>query len=202
LALTIPSAVLLAIGLEPVITRAFPAFSAADVGLVVWVTRLYLAGLTGHALLEIASRSFYAQQEARVPLYAAAINTGIFILLAIILTQAIGAGGIALAGTIAFTGEALVLLWLLSRRFSGLLRSRATLLRTGIATVLGGFLVYGLIEWAPIPALFASLGGMLLGFMLAILCVLPELKDFMRLGRQSAPAKGTLLTERPTPTAP
>jgi putative peptidoglycan lipid II flippase len=202
LALTIPSAVLLAIGLEPLITRAFPAFSASDVALVVWVTRLYLAGLTGHALLEIASRSFYAQQEARIPLYAAAINTGIFVGLAIILTQAIGAGGIALAGTIAFTGEALVLLWLLARRFPGLARSRSTLLRTGIATVLGGVLVYALIEWAPIPALFGSLAGMVAGLLLAIFFVLPELKDFMRLGRKSSPDTPPVVIDSPTPAGP
>src|SRR5690606_33048272 len=61
LALTIPAAILLAMGLRPLVERAFPVYSAAEVDLIVWITQLYLAGLTGHALLEIGSRSFYAQ---------------------------------------------------------------------------------------------------------------------------------------------
>ena len=185
LALTIPSAILLAVGLRPLIVRAFPAFSAADINLVVWVTRLYLAGLSGHALLEIASRSFYAQQNARTPLYAAAFNTGIFVLLAVSLTRLMGAAGIALAGSVAFTAEALVLLWLLGRRFPGLLRSRDTLLRVVLASLAGALFLYVLIQWGPLPALFASLGGMLAGLLIVVFFIRPELRDFIHLGRQA-----------------
>lgn len=187
LAFTIPAAVLLALGLRPLVERGFPAFTPEQVELVVWVTRLYLAGLTGHALLEIASRSFYAQQDARTPLLAAALNTGFFILLAIGLTNQIGAGGIALAATLSFTGEALALLWLLARRYTGLVRSRQTLLRTLAATVGGGLLLYAFLRWAPLPAIYASLGGMTLGLGLAILFILPEIRDFIRLGSQVQP---------------
>ncbi len=187
LAVTIPSAVLLAIGLRPLIERGFSAFTPQQVDLVVWVTRLYLAGLTGHALLEIASRSFYAQQDARTPLIAAAINTVFFILLALGLTRTIGAGGIALASTLAFTGEAVALLWLLARRFPSLSDSGRTLLRTAVATLLGALLLWATLTWLPLPALYASLGGMALGLGLAILFVLPDLKNFMRLGSQVNP---------------
>ncbi len=187
LAFTIPSAVLLAIGLRPLLERGFPAFTTAQVELVVWITRLYLAGLTGQALLEIASRSFYAQQDARTPLVAAGINTGIFVLLAIVLTNSIGAGGIALAATLAFTGEALALLWLLARRFPGLVRSSSTLLRTGLATALGALLLYALLRWVPLPGLYISLFGMTLGLAVTIFFILPEIRDFIRLGSQVTP---------------
>ena len=40
-------------------------FDGAGSQLVLWVTRAYLLGLCGHALLETATRSFYAQQDAR-----------------------------------------------------------------------------------------------------------------------------------------
>lgn len=188
LALCIPATILLAVGLHPLVTRAFPAFSPDQVDLVVWVTRLYLAGLTGHALLEIASRSFYAQQDARVPLYAAAVNTGVFIAMAVALTSAIGAGGIALAGTLAFSGEALLLLWLLARRYPGLMRSGSTLMRTGLATVAGGGLIFALMRWAPISQLVSALAGMTLGMMIALIFILPELREFIRLGRQTTSA--------------
>lgn len=185
-AFTIPAAVLLAVGLQPLVEGAFSAFTPEQVELVVWVTRLYLAGLAGHALLEIASRAFYAQQNATTPLWAAALNSIAFIGLAVVLANVMGAGGIALAGTIAFTAEALLLLWLLGRKFRGLLRSRDTLLRVAATSVVGGLLTYALLEFAPIPALFASLIGMSLGALIAVAFILPELKAFTRLGRQVA----------------
>jgi putative peptidoglycan lipid II flippase len=200
LALTIPAAVLLAVGLKPLLARAFPAFNAAEVELVVWVTQLYLAGLAGHALLEIASRSFYAQQNALVPFYAAAINSIAFIILAIGLTSLMGAGGIALAGSIAFTAEALVLLWLLNRRFQGILASRDTLVRTGLATLASAVFVFALINWLPVPVLVAATGGMVIGLLAALAFVLPELRTFLRLGSQISAAPQ--ITETPVQPSP
>lgn len=196
LAFTIPAAIILGIGLQPLLERAFPAFSAEQVELVVFVTRLYLAGLSGHALLEIASRSFYAQQNAVLPLYAAALNALAYIVLAILLSDLMGAGGIAFAGTIAFTAEALLLLWLLRRSYPAILQSRATLLRVLAGSLLSGLSVYGLMLFAPLPALFAALLGMLVGTVIALPFILPELKVFALLGRQIAKPQ---LAEEPQP---
>jgi putative peptidoglycan lipid II flippase len=186
LALTIPAAVLPMLGLRPLLARAFPAFDTGQLELVIWITRLYLAGLVGHALLEIASRSFYAQQNATIPLYAAALNSIAYILLAIGLTSFMGAGGIALAGSIAFSAEALILLWLLGRRFDGLLASRDTLKRVGLATLGSAGFVYAMVQWAPVPALFGALGGMAIGLLFVMFFILPELRTFLRLGSQVA----------------
>jgi putative peptidoglycan lipid II flippase len=186
LALTIPAAVLLGIGLRPLLARAFPAFDASQLELVIWITRLYLAGLTGHALLEIGSRSFYAQQNATTPLYAAGLNSVAYIILAIALTSYMGAGGIALAGSIAFTAEALFLLWLLGHRFQGLTDSRDTLKRVSLATLGSAAFVYVVVHWLPISGLIASLGGMAVGMLAVILFILPELRTFLRLGSQAA----------------
>ncbi len=184
LALTIPAAVLLGVGLRPLLARAFPGFDSGQVDLVVWITQLYLAGLIGHALLEIASRAFYAQQNALIPLFAAGLSSMAFIILAIVLTSLMGAAGIALAGSLAFTSEALILLWLLNRRFEGAIASRNTLKRVGLATVAGAVFVYAAIHWAPLPALLTSLGGMAVGMLFVMLFVLPELKTFLQLGTQ------------------
>jgi putative peptidoglycan lipid II flippase len=62
-ALTIPVAVILAVGMRPLLAFAF-GFDAAGTDLLLWVARGFLAGLLGHSLLEIAARSFYAQQDA------------------------------------------------------------------------------------------------------------------------------------------
>lgn len=178
LALTIPAALLLGIGLRPLVAIAFPIYTPDEVELIVWITRLYLVGLTGHALLEIGSRSFYAQQNARTPLWAAGINSALFIALAIALTRGMGAGGIALAGTIAFTLEALALLWLLARQYPGLGETGSTLLRTAAGCLLGGGLLYALLHWTPLPALYAALGGMVLGMLLAMAVLWPDIKVF------------------------
>ena len=119
LALTIPIAVLIAIGIPPVVRIL--GFDAAGTAMVVWTARAYLLGLMGHSLLEVSARAFYAQQNARTPLIAAALTTTAFIILAIILGSLLGAPGIGLANALAFTGEAILLWVLLNRRYSGIL---------------------------------------------------------------------------------
>ena len=85
-------ALILAIGLEPLIPAIF-GFDAQGSHLVLWATRAYLLGLMGHALLETASRSFYAQQDARTPLYLAALNAAVYIVAAVSLSRVVGRGG-------------------------------------------------------------------------------------------------------------
>ena len=74
LALTIPAAVLVAVGIRPVV--GLLGFDAAGTEVVVWVTRGYLVGLMGFSLIEVASRAFYAQQNAMIPLGANFIDHG------------------------------------------------------------------------------------------------------------------------------
>ena len=62
LALTVPSAILLSIGIEPLI--GILGFDITGTRLVVWTVRAYMAGLIGHSLLEVAVRAFYARQKA------------------------------------------------------------------------------------------------------------------------------------------
>lgn len=189
LALTIPSAVLLGVGLRPLVTAAFPAFDSQGVEMVVSATRIFLIGLTGHALLEISARSFYAQQNAKVPLYAAALNSGVYIVLAIFLSSKLGHVGIALANTVAFSLEAAVLLWLLNRSYPGLLKVRDTAIRVGLVSLSVGVGLYALLSWAPIAPLYLSLGGMLGGLGIAALFIRPELRLFAQIGSSKEVAK-------------
>ena len=89
LALTIPAAVLVAVGIRPIV--GILGFDAAGTELVVWVTRGFLVGLMGHSLIEVASRAFYAQQNALIPLGASFMATVIFVILAIGLGYTLGA---------------------------------------------------------------------------------------------------------------
>ena len=140
LALTIPVAAIIAVGITPVVRIL--GFDAAGTAMVVWTARAYLLGLMGHSLLEISARAFYAQQNARTPLIVAALTTFTFIVLAVVLGQRLGAPGIGLANALAFTGEAILLWILLNQRYSGILQAGGTLVRALLAAACGGAVVF------------------------------------------------------------
>ncbi len=187
IAVTIPVAFLLIAGISPLAQAAF-GFSPEETARVVLASRLYLFSLTGHALLEIGARSFYAQQDAKTPLMAAAINAVLYILLALLLTNLLGFAGIPLANILSFTFEALLLLWLLNRRFPGILKVANTLLRTAVVSVIISFCLYAAIYFSPIsrlevfPQAAASAGLMLVGLGIVIPFILPELRILLKLG--------------------
>ena len=66
LTLTIPIAVIAAVVILPVI-QTLLGFTLSDATWVAAVTRIFLLGIVGHALVELFVRSFYAMQKPRVP---------------------------------------------------------------------------------------------------------------------------------------
>ena len=183
LAVTIPVAALMAIGIRPLVQIAFD-FNAAETSMVVAATRIYLLGLASHTLLEIGSRSFYAQKNAKIPLLAAAINAFLYLFIALLLAKQIGFTGIALANTIAFTFEALLLLLLLNRKHPEILKVKDTLIRVFIPTALFSGLFYLILNYVNFSPLIVSLTGMALGFIVIIYFIRPEIKLVLKLGKQ------------------
>ncbi len=180
LALTLPAAVLMMVGIRPLIAAAF-GFDPAGTDLVTWAARAYLIGLVGHSLLEVAARAFYARQNARTPLLATALNALVFVALSTLLFRRLGAMGIALSNSLAFSLEALLLLILLARLFPGLARERRTLLRVGTGTALAGALAYAVTQGLPAGPLPAALAGLTLGGALALPFIWPEIRQLARL---------------------
>ena len=180
LALTIPAAVLVAVGIRPIV--AILGFDAAGTDMVVWVTRGFLVGLMGHSLIEVASRAFYAQQNALIPLGASFLATVAFVGLAIGLGYALGAPGIALANGLAYTGEAALLWYLLNRRFIGVVAVRNTLMRAVPVAMACGLLVFGLSR-LPLPGSDLLLGvvALVAGALLALPFIMPELKLLVKM---------------------
>ncbi len=179
LALTIPATALLAVGLGPVIPAVF-GFNAQGSELVLWATRAYLLGLIGQSLLEIAARAFYAQQDARTPLFLAALNAGMYLVVAISLGKWLGVPGIALASSVAFTTEALLLLLILNRRFPGVLHVGKTLLRVTLASLAGAALTLAVLQ-LPLPSLPLALVSMTAGGLLILPFIWPEIKLLVKL---------------------
>jgi len=175
LALTIPGAVLVAVAIRPLV--GILGFDAAGTEMVVWVTRGFLIGLMGYSLIEVASRAWYAQQNALIPLGASFLTMIAFVFLAIGLGLTLGAAGIALANGLAFTGEAVLLWYLLNRRFVGVVAVRNTLLRVIPAAILSGLLVYGMMHLSlPVSSIIQGVVALGVGGLLVLPFILPELK--------------------------
>ncbi|MCJ7703094.1 MAG: MATE family efflux transporter, partial [Anaerolineales bacterium] len=151
LALTIPAAALLIAGIRPLVDIL--GFDTIGTDLVVWIARAYTLGLVSYSLTEVTSRTFYAQQNARIPLLTIMLTAGTFILLAIPLAKWLGAPGIALANSTAFSFQVVVMLWLLNRKFPGIARVGGTLRRVVPASLVGSGLVIALIFLLPMASM-------------------------------------------------
>ena len=178
LSLTLPGAALISLVIRPVV--GIFHFDAAGTELVVWTARAYLLGLTGQCLLELAARGFYAQQDARTPLLTSFLMALTYVLLAAILSPRLGAPGIGLANSIAFTGEAVLQLVLLNRSVPGLLRVGKTLGRAALVSIGGALVVYALMRlpFASLPLAVASLA---VGGLAVLPFIWPEVKLLVKL---------------------
>jgi putative peptidoglycan lipid II flippase len=180
----------MALALPPLVSLL--GFDAEGISLVVWTARAFLLGLTGHTLLEVAVRAFYAQQDARTPLWAALGMLALFVITAALLAPQLGAPGIALGNTLAFTLQAGVLLVLLNRRYPGLLSVGGPLLRASGGVVVGGLAAFVITSGVllpasalPGPALLGHLilagAALVLGGGLALPFIWPEMKLLLKL---------------------
>ena len=151
LAVTLPAAGVLSVALPGLIPLL--GFDAAGVRLVTWTTRAYLVGMTGHALLELIARGFYARQNALTPLFASGINTALYLTLALLFGRHLGAPGIGLANALAFTTEALLLLALQRREMAWLPPARSALFKGLGGAALGALVGWGVLHFAPGPLL-------------------------------------------------
>ncbi len=180
LSLTIPIAILLAIGLFPIADVAFN-YPPDDTQRVVLASQIYLAGMVGHVLLEIAARAFYAKQKPAVPLIAAGLNAIGYFVISQLLAKKLGFSGIAWANTIVFTTEAILLLVILNRQHPGILRVKETLIRViGISAITGiGFYLY--LNQVPLTTpLVRSITGMGFSLVLVIVIMWKEIKPILQ----------------------
>jgi putative peptidoglycan lipid II flippase len=148
------------------------AFTAENTTLVVLAAQMFLVGLVGHSLVEVAARTFYARQDARTPFFAAWATMIVFVALCYLLIPMLGHGGIALANSLAFTAEGIVLLAILQRRHGDLdLRAvGGALARVAGATALMAAVVGGFIALLGVGSPLVLGAG---GALLAVLVYLP-----------------------------
>ncbi len=118
LALTAPVTLLSLVLVRPAVKLVFEgqAFTAANSELVILSARMFLLGLVGHSLVETAARAFYAHQDARTPLRLAVLTLGLYIALGLALAPMLSFTALALANSLAFTVEAIIMLLILHHR--------------------------------------------------------------------------------------
>lgn len=132
LAFCLPAAVILGLAVPP-LAQAFFGYDATRMALLTACTWMFLAGLLGDAWLEVAVRAYYANLNTRTPFIAALSQVVTFVLISVGLSPVIGLSAVALAAALTFTTQSIVLLFLLSRKFPGLLHLGDTLPRALLA---------------------------------------------------------------------
>lgn len=182
IALALPLTAILAMGLLPIIQLAL-GFELQDSLLVLWASQAFLLGLTGHSLVELGVRSFYARQNARIPLLGAYGTLILFITLGIALMQGLGAAGIALANSLAYSLQAVFLFLVMARGLPGKLSMSKSILRGLAAALIGGLAVWLIEKVVPlhVHSLILAVFGMAVGSILAALIVRRELRQLLQL---------------------
>lgn len=188
LVLTIPVAVIAAIVVEPAIAVFIRGLNADEIARVVLVTRIFLAGIIGHSLVELFARSFYAQQKPYVPMLGAAVTLAIFVACGFGLIKLLPNWGIAsevgivIANVLAYSAQAVLLYILLNRRLVIVLGTEKlqTWLVFGkavLAATIGGALAFAVINYLPRyqHTLMAAILAGILGVGLSAIVIRKEL---------------------------
>lgn len=126
--LALPASVGLILLARPIVSLLFERgeFSADVAQMTAWALIWYAAGLVGHAIMEVLTRAFYAQQDTKTPVIIGAGAMGLNVLFSILFSQwfaQIGwlpLGGLALANSLATALEASALFIFMRRRLNGI----------------------------------------------------------------------------------
>lgn len=180
LAFCLPAAALLAVTVRPLAGAVFQ-YDAARLDLLTACTWAFLIGLVGDTWLEVAVRSFYANQNTRVPLVAAFLQAVSFVVLSLLLIPVLGLAGIPLSAAITFTTQAVALLSLLNRRFPGLLSMGSTAWRAPLSAAAGGAAALALLALLPLGPLTGGIAALLAGGLAALPLIWPEARLILRL---------------------
>jgi len=135
LVLNVPATLGLIVLAAPIVQLLFERgrFLPADTAATASALRLYAVGLAGYSAVRIASPTFYAIGESRVPAMVSGAAILVNVAASVLLVRAIGFAGLALGTSLAAIANAALLLWLLRRRLGGLDAKRLAITLAKIA---------------------------------------------------------------------
>ncbi len=113
-------------------------FTPADTAATAAAVRLYAIGLAGYSTVRIASPTFYAIGESRLPVIVSGVVIMVNVVANLLLVRALGFQGLALGTSFSAIANAGALVWLLRRRLDGLEGRRLlmTLLKVSAAATI------------------------------------------------------------------
>jgi len=164
---TFPAAIGLAVLRKPVIRLIFQHgahFDEAATAEVAYALMFYLIGMTSFASVKTVVSAFYSMKETRVPVLCASISMAANVGLNFLLIRPLQVGGLALATTISFTLNLVLLLTMLRRRLGtlGLARVAGAASRIGASATLMGLAVWSVLRWTMTTTSSATIAGRLI----------------------------------------
>lgn len=182
IALSLPLTIIISLVSLPLIQVAF-GFSLGDAQMILWATQGYMIGLLGHSIVEVGVRAYYARQNAAVPMLVSFIGLVVYIGLAVALMGPLAAGGIALANSLSYSLQALILALTLNKRLPERFKVGPSFLRGLIGAVLGGAVTWLIFQGLnlPVSALLLALGGAIAGAAAAAIPIWKDLKLLVNL---------------------
>ena len=147
LVLIVPAAVGLAVLHEPIVQLLFQrgAFDQSATALTALALLGYSPGIAFAAVDQLLIFAFYARKDTRTPVLVGVMAIFVYLAVALSLIRPLGMLGLVLANAVQTISHAVVLLWLLDRRVSGVIdRDLATFL----IKVTGAAAAMGLVCWA------------------------------------------------------
>jgi putative peptidoglycan lipid II flippase len=164
---TFPAAVGLAVLRIPVIRLLFqhgPHWNEATTADVAYALVLYLIGMTSFASVKTVVSGFYAIKETRLPVICASISMAANVGLNFLLIRRLQIGGLALATTLSFTLNLVLLLTMLRRRLgtlglAGVARGASSI---GLSAALMGLAVWSVLRWTMTMTSSATIPGRLI----------------------------------------
>jgi len=151
MALNVPATVGLIVLSVPIVRVIFEhgRFLPADTLATAAALRFYALGLVGYSVVRIASPTFYALGQNRIPVIVSVIAVVVNAVLNIILVNVMGYRGLALGTSVAALFNATVLFVLLRRSLGGLNESRllASFVRIVVASAVMGLVTLFVDRW-------------------------------------------------------
>ena len=195
LALSVPAAMGLLVLGQPLTAFLLQrgAFDAAATERVYWALQFFAVGLVTHSALEVVARLFYAQRDMWTPFWAALGGLVLNATLAWALLPRLAHGAIALSNSLGVGLQVFVLLLIAQRRLDGIEGRMlgASVMRTGLASVVMGAAVLGFRFLRPgvgLPVTVA--GGLAVGvlayLLMALLLGSEEIRELPRLLRKQS----------------
>lgn len=182
IALSFPVAVLLSFTTLPLIQVAF-GFTLDSSRMIMWATQGYLIGLLGHMLVEVGVRAFYARKNARIPMIVSGAGLIIYIGLAVVLMRPLAAGGIALANSISYSIQGVILVVILNQQVIEKMRLNKSLLRGVLAALASGLSIWLILNVLPIPLspVFLAIIALIAGSVIGAIPVRREIRTLIQL---------------------